>query len=546
MASYIEEYDKLSRAGVGLVLTRTREPARAMNALMSYALSYELEEADGNINREPTVFAFKAWDSLNGWVSYSRPMGPGMPPIRTKEEKGAFYDDLCQIGDLSNDGINKWKAGLYVMVYGHWHISGPESILMLKEYASLFTKDDRRLVIIAADNWQPPMELVDDFTVLDYNPPTQDDLTTLASNTLERMNAGTSPYSDTQMLRIASAGLGMTSAEFEKTLSRAIVENEDTFPDTDIEDFLKIVMKAKTEVINRTEVLKLIESDDMRHVAGLKAVKSWVEDRKLCLTQEARDFGVDRMKGFLAVGVTGTGKSLLAKAISGTLSLPLIQFRLARCFGQYVGESEQRCDQALQYLESVAPCVAWLDEVDKSGFGGGASKSSDTTDRVLQQILTSMSESKAGVIWVMTANKVGNIPPEMLRPGRLDAVWGIDLPNAEGREEAFKIHIKKRGHKVKPIKDLHVAVDATVGYTPAEIESAVNSTLITCFKHGLDLSGKLLANHALKRKPYSKAFAADYELVRTWCSQYAMNADSVAEREIPEEAMVRRIRSRKR
>lgn len=551
--AYTAEFDKLNRAGVGVVLTPTREPSRVIADLMAYSLSYELDAPSGpppttalfGGTATPT-FAFKVWDVISGWTAYTKPVNGNTSPAHEKDGMTEFHEALNQIGDLANGGQSKWGAGVYVMVYPHWHLNTPPAIQTLKEYAAAFTKDDRRLVLVVPEAYQVPQELTDDVTVLDFTPPGQDELLQSATTTLEQVNGGTCPYSDTELNRIVSAGLGMTLAEFEKTLSRAIVENEDTFPETPISDFLKVVMKAKTEVVSRTEVLALIGADDMRHVGGLSRVKEWIEERKDCLTPEAREFGIDRLRGFLAVGIPGTGKSLLAKATAGDFGVPLIQFKIARCFGSFVGESEQRTELALKYLESMAPCVAWVDEIDKAGFGGGSSRSSDTTDRVLQQLLTFMQESQGEIIWVATANRVENIPSELLRPGRIDCIFGLGLPNAKDRLEILKIHLRKRKQKIKPITDLGVAVEAGDGYTPAELESAVNSTLIHCFRHKVPVTGELIAKHIAKVKPYIKAFAKDYAHMNEWCSQYAVPASDDNEEVEKDTPLVRSIRRRVR
>jgi SpoVK/Ycf46/Vps4 family AAA+-type ATPase len=280
--------------------------------------------------------------------------------------------------------------------------------------------------------------------VVDLDLPTAAELHETYVDTIDNLNPASRPsFEAEEVTRLINAGLGMTTTDFENALSRALVRNRAKLPNVSLDDLATTMMALKTEVVKRSEVLEVMPSGSMDDVGGLENLKTWTAQRRHCFTAEAREFGVDVPKGCALIGPPGTGKSLSAKAIAYELGIPLIKFDVSRVFSSLVGQSEGKVRAALKQVDAMAPCVAMLDELDKAfdmNSGGG---DSGVGKRVLGSILTHMQESDKPVFWVMTANRVDGLPPEMLRKGRLDEVFSVSVPEDGERMEVLRIHLAK-------------------------------------------------------------------------------------------------------
>jgi SpoVK/Ycf46/Vps4 family AAA+-type ATPase len=260
-------------------------------------------------------------------------------------------------------------------------------------------------------------------------------------------------------------------------------------------------------------------------VGGLDVLREWLEKRAEALTDRAKDFGLPAPKGVLLVGVQGCGKSLCAKAVSRLWRLPLLRFDMGRMFGSLVGSSEQNIRRAIQVAESVAPTVLWADEIDKAFSGSQASGSTDggTTARVMSTFLTWLSEKTSSVFVVATANDISNLPPELLRKGRLDEIFFVDLPNETERQEIFRIHIERRQRDPAGF-DLPALAAASVGFSGAEIEQAIISALFDVFYAKQELSTAALLQSIRETVPLSKTMSDQIEAIRAWSEGRARNA----------------------
>jgi SpoVK/Ycf46/Vps4 family AAA+-type ATPase len=242
-------------------------------------------------------------------------------------------------------------------------------------------------------------------------------------------------------------------------------------------------------------------------------------------TDEARKFGLPAPKGILILGVQGCGKSLCAKAVSNMWQQPLLRFDMGRMFGSLVGSSEENVRRAISVAESVAPAILWVDEIDKAFAGSQASGGTDggTTARVFGSFLTWLSEKTAPIFVVATANDISQLPPELLRKGRLDEIFFVDLPSEMERTEVFRIHLLKRGRRPEEF-DLPALVDASPNFSGAEVEEAIVSALYDAFYAGVELNtGHILA--ALKETvPLAKTMDEQISRLRNWAEGRARNA----------------------
>jgi len=251
-------------------------------------------------------------------------------------------------------------------------------------------------------------------------------------------------------------------------------------------------------------------------VGGLEYLKAWLDRRNGAFSDEARTFGLPQPKGLLLLGVQGCGKSLTAKAIASRWRLPLVRLDMGRIFAGFIGSSEENVRKAIRIAEGVAPCVLWIDEIEKglSGTSGGESDGG-TTARVFGALLTWMQEKTAPVFIVATANRITDLPPELLRKGRFDETFFIDLPSLRERAEIFAIHLRRRGRDEGEF-DLFELAQEAAGFSGAEIEQAVIAGLYQAF----ETRGALTQAHVLaalaETRPLSATMSEDIARLREW------------------------------
>jgi SpoVK/Ycf46/Vps4 family AAA+-type ATPase len=265
--------------------------------------------------------------------------------------------------------------------------------------------------------------------------------------------------------------------------------------------------------------------ETLAEVADLTGLKAWLAKRTLFITspEKAGQFGLSFPKGLLLVGVPGCGKSLCAKAVAMEWKLPLLKLDTSRLYNKYIGESEKNFRRAMDAAERLAPCVLFIDELEKA-FAGGGSEDGGVSQRVLGTFLAWMQERKADVFTVATANDVTRLPPEFLRKGRFDEVFFVDLPDAEARKAILAVHLKKRSQDVAAF-DLDALVAVTDGFSGAEIEQAVVAALYTAFAGNRTLTSDLLLAEIASTQPLSRTMAERVDAIREWAAGRTVSAN---------------------
>jgi SpoVK/Ycf46/Vps4 family AAA+-type ATPase len=284
--------------------------------------------------------------------------------------------------------------------------------------------------------------------------------------------------------KFVDAALGLTFNEAENAFARAIITDNALGPG-DVER----VLSEKKQIIRKSGILDYFHTEeDIGSVGGLDNLKAWLEKRALAFTRKAKDFGLPEPKGILLAGVQGCGKSLTAKAVSNLWQIPLLRFDVGRVFSGVVGSSEENMRKAIKTAESIAPVILWVDEIEKSLSGVQSSSFSDagTSARVFGTFITWLQEKTAPVFVIATANNIDLLPPELLRKGRFDEIFFIDLPNQSERIEIFRIHLMKRKRNPGNF-DLEALASASGNFSGAEIEQAVISALFDAFVDNRDL-----------------------------------------------------------
>ncbi len=368
-----------------------------------------------------------------------------------------------------------------------------------------------------------PPELEKDVTVLDMPLSTEEEYRAILDSFIQRYGSGTKVVfnldEDGKDL-IVKACQGLTKCEAENALAKAIVGRGRL----DVED-VRAILEEKEQIIRKSGILEFWGAvESFGAVGGLANLKAWLRQRNQGYSQKARDFGLSYPRGVLLVGVPGCGKSLCAKAVAAEWKKPLLKFDLGRVFGSLVGESEERMRKALAVAEGVAPAILWIDELEKglSGAGGGAGDGG-VASRIFGNLLTWMEEKKKPVFVVATANDISRLPPELLRKGRMDAIFFVDLPTPTERAEILMIHLARRGRNPGDF-DLAALVRATADFNGAELEEVVVSALYEAFsdkKEGQE--PRLASGHLLKAAagivPLARTRQRQIDELRAWAAR---------------------------
>ncbi len=536
-------------AGNRVVLTRTREPFRLIEVLRDYTFA--------------TNNHYRHWDVVNGWTQYVDADNSAKSSNEDKRvpETDGMTDILAAMHiihasapDKNNKAANPkgytevFPNGIYLMMNPHFAVGdnpnkSPRCLQCIKQYAVSFPYAQKMLILAVPHDYKTPVEIEDDVAVIDFDLPSVnerfnsivDTLMDLFENEIEK-ESGAEYATFDFWAEVLNASSGLTLKSFQDYFTDAVIVTTASkrgkskgakvyLADLDPAEIAKMVNKAKTEIIKRSDILEIMESESMSNVGGQDLLKEWISRRKNAFSKEAREFGVDAPRGIMLVGPPGTGKSVAAKAISNVLGIPLIRFDVSRVFNSLVGASEQRIRSALKLVDALEPCVLFIDEIDKVFQSSGAGNDSGISSRVLGTLLTWMQETKSQVFVVMTANRTANLPPELLRKGRLDEIFSVTTPSKEELVEIAKIHFRKRGHGEDDI-DYQSIAEAADGYVPAELESAIKESLLHAFNDDTDVSSVLVVEELKKMVPLSKAFESDFKEMENWAKNNARPSSS--------------------
>ncbi|HSJ26114.1 MAG TPA: AAA family ATPase [Longimicrobiales bacterium] len=321
--------------------------------------------------------------------------------------------------------------------------------------------------------------------------------------------------------RLLQALRGLTLLEAEKVLTRAMVEDGVL----DAGDIAHVV-EAKKRLVAQEGVLEYYPVEEtMADVAGMAGLKDWLRKRTNIVRDPvaAGEFGLDFPRGMLLIGVPGCGKSLCARTVAGEWGLPLLRMDTGSLYNKYVGQTENNFRRAMRTAEAVAPCILFIDELEKA-FAAGGSEDGGVSTRVLGTFLTWLQERKEHVFVVATANDVSKLPPEFLRKGRFDETFFVDLPDAESRMEIARIHLGRRRQQPDTF-DLRLLSTATRGFSGAEIEQAIVSALYSAFADGTPLTQEHLLREAAATRPLSVTMAEKVQALRDWARTRAVPAN---------------------
>jgi SpoVK/Ycf46/Vps4 family AAA+-type ATPase len=297
-------------------------------------------------------------------------------------------------------------------------------------------------------------------------------------------------------------------------LAKAIAENGQIRPE-DVE----LILEEKRQSIRQTQILEFYPSTtEIGDIGGLDNLKEWLLRRGGAFSERARKYGLPHPRGLLLAGIQGTGKSLTAKAISHHWHLPLLRLDVGRLFAGLVGESESRTRQMIQLAEALAPCVLWIDEIDKAFSGLDSRGDSGTTNRVFGTFLTWMAEKTSPVFVVATANNIRTLPAELLRKGRFDEVFFVGLPSQEERKQIFTVHLRKyRPHNLRAY-DIDRLAYETPDFAGAEIEQAIIEAMHIGFSQNRDFTTEDILEAASQIVPLAQTAQQEVQLLQEWAA----------------------------
>lgn len=413
------------------------------------------------------------------------------------------------------------KPGIYVLLDFHPYLQDPVNVRLLKDICIRYDQVPRQIVLVSHEV-QLPRELESFSAKFDLSLPTEQERKKIVKRVANQYTAD-NPGSRVQVDRKAYdlliqnlAGLPVRDTE---QLARNAIYHDGAITKSDVAN----VMAAKYELLNRGGILQFeYDTAKFGDVGGLEKLKSWLKQRKAAFVDDAGATHLDVPKGIMLIGVQGCGKSLAAKATAGIFGLPLLRLDFANLYDKYHGETERNLRESLKTAEVMSPCVLWIDEIEKGLAGRGGE--TGTTRRVLGSFLTWLAQKNSRVFVVATANDIGELPPELVRKGRFDEIFFVDLPDQAIRESIAGIHLGNRGQDVEKF-DLPRIAAATDGFSGAEIEQAIVSALYAAHAQQKPLTTDHILAEARETKPLSIVMAERIVRLRSWAEGRTVTCD---------------------
>jgi SpoVK/Ycf46/Vps4 family AAA+-type ATPase len=394
----------------------------------------------------------------------------------------------------------------------------------LRELAENFRKARRSIVLTGASVQLPP-DIYGDAVPFQIGLPDTEELLSAVRQTLAELNRDNHiPVSLDQMAmqQAAQALAGLPKEEAIRTLRMCVLASGKA--DAAV---INDLLEAKRNALRGEGLLETVKRDaSFSDIAGIQHLKDWLAKRKSALTAEGRKFGLEPPKGILITGVQGCGKSLAAKAVAGEWGFELARLDAGALYDKFVGESEKRLRKGLELAQKMAPLVLWIDEIEKAFASAGSSGDADAglSQRLLATLLTWMQDREGGVFLAATSNNISALPPEMLRKGRFDEIFFVDLPSPAVRQALFALHLRKRSRDPQTF-DLAKLAASSDGFSGAEIEQAIVSGLYSAFAAKQQLTTEILLAELSSTQPLSVTRAEDIAAIREWARTRAARAD---------------------
>lgn len=505
MDKTFDDIRDMLNANYPLLYLATSEYGRAMQKLRRIA--FELD------------YSFHAWDNVDGLQTHYKTQSNRLEKVEKHKVHGETkgYQELLEYIKRDTES-SSGKKEIFLVEDFHKYFSDEKVIVYLRKLTNILKAYDKHLILMSPF-LKLPDELEKYVTIVNVPLPDRDDLKTRLATitTSESINPDLEKY-------LIDSALGMTDMEadlaFRLAKEKVGLNNKEA---------TRIIANEKEQIIKKSGILDYYQvyEELEKSVGGLDNLKLWLKQRSKAFERKAKNFGLKEPKGILLLGVPGCGKSLTAKCVATEWKQPLLRLDIGKVFQAEVGSSENNIRLAIATAEAVAPCVLWIDEIEKGLNVGSGEKDGGTNSRVFSTILTWMQEKTKPVFVVATANNISGLPPELLRKGRFDEIFFIDLPTQEERKNIFKIHLNKYGQN--SISDYNRLAELAKHFNGAEIEDAVKEAMFLSYVEDperLQISIRHLEKAIGQIVPLVQTMKRKIDGLREWATTRARPASS--------------------
>jgi len=477
------EFELLLRSRYSIIYIQTREEERVENTIAESA------KKQGNK-------AVYIWDFVEGYQNNPNDIGLGKRnPLQSLELVEKLPESAPAIFVLRD--FQRFLEDISIS-------------RKLRNLAKKLKSQPKNLVILASEI-SVPEDLTEIITIIEFPLPNSQEI----SQEVERLLMSMGQYVEKRLLdEVVRASLGLSIERIRKVLAKAIT----THGELEIND-VDLILEEKRQTIRQTQILDFYPAhENISDIGGLDNLKDWLLRRGGAFSEQARQYGLPYPRGLLLAGIQGTGKSLTAKAIAHHWHLPLLRLDVGRLFGGLVGESESRTRQMISIAEALAPCVLWIDEIDK-GFAGLKSQGDGgTTSRVFGTFITWLAEKISPVFVVATANNIESLPPEILRKGRFDEIFFVGLPNQEERKAIFEVHLSRlRPYNIKGYDIARLAYE-TPDFSGAEIEQSLIEAMHIGFSQNREFTTEDILESASQIIPLARTAEEQIKFLQDWAA----------------------------
>ncbi len=481
------------RARYPYIWIQTQEESRILNII---------EEIAGDLNKKCYVYdEVQMWQYITAWtcgdLDYDEPELPSC--FSAKDVYNALKNDVISCIESEEK---------FLLIFPDFHFSIEDTsknlaktLIRVIKWLNPKIRNSSLSIIFISNSNIIPSEITDIMHIEVVRPPETKEMNVILKEIINNIpdDFKIAPKIQDQMI---SSALGLTLNQAKRLFSLSIAKSHNS-----PSKMVDVIVKGKKGIISSTGSLEFFAPNEVpTYLAGLEGLKSWLKLRKDAFTQDGEKFQLPKPKGVFLMGIPGTGKSLTAKFIAGTWKMPLLRFDIGAVYGSLVGQTEATMRQALHIVEAIAPAILWIDEIEKA-ISTGPDLDSGVSKRVLGTLLTWMQETTAPVFVVATANDTSSLPPELMRKGRFDELFFLELPNKEEREAIFEVHIKNVGRDPNNF-NIDQLIKKTSGFTGAEIEQVIKEGLYRAFsdkKRELDTEDLIISIG--KTKPLSETKA---------------------------------------
>lgn len=511
---FMTDFANLVNAGFPYIYIPSYEEERITNTIKNVISNKDLIKSHRKLYM---------WTQTDGLVSDETKIRDTSSPINAVES----------VAKSNEDAIYIFKD--FHIYFGGDRNTRPDYAVIRKLRDIIPTlKSSRKTIVFISSKLVIPCDMEKEISILDFDLPNAEEIQSLLEELISGLNPENVHLTNDDKILLSRSALGLTMQEAENAFCRAIVK----LKGLDI-NAISIIHEEKNQVVKKTGVLEFVKSDlNIDDIGGLENLKKWLIRRNNSWSERAQAYNLPAPKGVLITGVPGCGKSLTAKAMSAIWGLPLLKLDMGKIFGGIVGSSEENMRKAIATAEAVSPSILWVDEIEKGFSGLKSGGDSGTSARVFGTFLTWMQEKTDPVFVIATANDISSLPPELLRKGRFDEIFFVDLPTTKEREKIFKVHINKRiksssvQHEITADDSVcRELADMSAGYVGAEIEQIVISAMYEAFYANRGLRKEDIIKAIKETVPLSSTQREQILELRAWAKERAVLATAVEDRE---------------